>query len=213
MAKVKFNKAKICWRRQSNGLCARFADPTKTALETPVFWSPKDNPYTLNASASSDVDVSEHDFCLGEFAKSCFVLKTRGCKTHVLLRQDWESVHLIVDGDKSSKLSDYVTIELSSYDGLKQKLSSIKRLQNWRLKVPSKASLSEAKSIKLYRQLRALKARQAGKSYRQIAQDLFGKRRVDTDWKGDSPALKGQVRRLVKRGRYLMEGGYRDLLK
>jgi hypothetical protein len=52
-----------------------------------------------------------------------------------------------------------------------------------------------------------------GASLRETAIALFGHRRVGSDWNGDSDYLKSQVRRLVKRGRWLMLGGYRTLLR
>lgn len=61
--------------------------------------------------------------------------------------------------------------------------------------------------------LRALDGRRAGASYRDIAVVLFGSRRVGTDWNDGGDHLKNHVRRLVKRGEALVDGGYRRLLR
>ncbi|MGE3871343.1 MAG: DUF2285 domain-containing protein [Parvibaculaceae bacterium] len=61
--------------------------------------------------------------------------------------------------------------------------------------------------------LRALDGWQAGLSQRQIGIELFGAARVREEWGEGSDHLKSQVRRLVRRGRWLMEGGYRTLLR
>lgn len=61
--------------------------------------------------------------------------------------------------------------------------------------------------------LKALDGWAAGASQRDIAIGLFGRSRVETDWGGQSDHLKSQVRRLVRRGRWLMLGGYRSLLR
>jgi hypothetical protein len=60
--------------------------------------------------------------------------------------------------------------------------------------------------------LRALDARQAGASYRGLAQALFGQERVDIDdWKTCS--LRDTTIRLVRCGVSLMKGDYRRLLR
>lgn len=60
--------------------------------------------------------------------------------------------------------------------------------------------------------LRALDGSLAGASYRAIAEALFGAERVAREpWKTSS--VRAQVIRLVAKGRRLMRGGYRDLLK
>lgn len=51
----------------------------------------------------------------------------------------------------------------------------------------------------------------AGKPHRQIANDLYGRVEIDAEWYNDS-AVRGRVRRRVKRSLHLMNGGYRDLL-
>lgn len=58
--------------------------------------------------------------------------------------------------------------------------------------------------------LQALDASQAGASLREVAEGLFGSADVASDWHADS-ALRARVRRLVQRGRALMDGGYREL--
>ncbi|MFC3682952.1 DNA -binding domain-containing protein [Hydrogenophaga luteola] len=58
--------------------------------------------------------------------------------------------------------------------------------------------------------LQALDANQAGASLREIAEGLFGSAEVVSGWHADS-ALRARVRRLVQRGRSLMDGGYREL--
>lgn len=60
--------------------------------------------------------------------------------------------------------------------------------------------------------LQAVDARQAGASYRQIAESIFGKGRVASDpWK--SSALRDATLALVRDGMKLVNGGYRDLLQ
>jgi hypothetical protein len=58
--------------------------------------------------------------------------------------------------------------------------------------------------------LQALDATLAGASSRDVAAGLFGVAAVAQDWHADS-GLRSRVRRLVRRGKALMRGGYRRL--
>ena len=60
--------------------------------------------------------------------------------------------------------------------------------------------------------LQALDGWLAGAPYREIAIALFGEARVEADWGDPRDHLRDQVRRAVRRGRQLMQGGYRKLL-
>lgn len=58
--------------------------------------------------------------------------------------------------------------------------------------------------------LRAFDGREAGASYRKLAEILLAFRGGKANWESDP--RKNQVRRLVADGRYYVRGGYRDLL-
>jgi hypothetical protein len=61
--------------------------------------------------------------------------------------------------------------------------------------------------------LRVLDGRVAGASYREIAITLFGRDRISEDWNATGHHLKNRIRRAAQRGNFLMQGGYRKLLK
>ena len=61
--------------------------------------------------------------------------------------------------------------------------------------------------------LRALDARRAGATHREIASALFGEAMVAADWDGSSAYLRCRVQRLIRLGEALVQGGYRDLLR
>lgn len=69
---------------------------------------------------------------------------------------------------------------------------------------PSSAALLELHT------LQALDATLAGASLRRVAEGLFGRAVVVGGWHADG-GLRSKVRRLVRRGRTLMHGGYRRL--
>ncbi len=57
-----------------------------------------------------------------------------------------------------------------------------------------------------------LDARLAGRSLRGIAIDLYGGKRVAEDWLRNG-SMKGRVRWRAERAEWLMNGGYRVLLR
>jgi hypothetical protein len=65
----------------------------------------------------------------------------------------------------------------------------------------------------LHDYLIALDGHLEGRSYRDIAQVLYGADRVAETWSEETRFLKDRVRRAVARGMELMNGGYRDLLQ
>ncbi len=77
---------------------------------------------------------------------------------------------------------------------------------------PDPQVLPTARRTRLLLALRALDARQARASYRQIAEGLFGPLplRGDADW--NSHDLRDRTIRLARLGQELMRGGYRRLL-
>jgi T6SS, Transcription factor, DNA binding domain len=75
------------------------------------------------------------------------------------------------------------------------------------------APLPPATHERLRQALLALDGSLAGATYRQIAIRIFGEDSVRKDWNAATRFLKDRTRRLVAKGRALMNGGYRDLLR
>jgi hypothetical protein len=65
---------------------------------------------------------------------------------------------------------------------------------------------------KYFDYLVALDGHLAGRSYRDIAEVLYGTDRIGSYWTDDSRGYKSKVRRAVACGLALMNNGYRDLL-
>lgn len=70
----------------------------------------------------------------------------------------------------------------------------------------------EPRGARLRWVLRALDGSIAGASHREIGIVLFGKARVERDWTDPGDHLRDIVRRAIKRGRSLMNGGYTRFL-
>jgi hypothetical protein len=71
---------------------------------------------------------------------------------------------------------------------------------------------TDARARRLHRDtLQALDGAAAGASHRDIARALFGARRIAEHWNPDGH-LRARVRYCLKRGRALIQGGYRQLI-
>ncbi len=90
-------------------------------------------------------------------------------------------------------------------------LAAIERLAVLMTESDPPAELTGYQTDMLRRVLQGLDATLAGASLRDTAAAVFGDQRTSTDWFRSSP-LRDQVRYLIRRGRQLMTGGYRDLL-
>jgi hypothetical protein len=77
---------------------------------------------------------------------------------------------------------------------------------------PSRRAEHPPDARRAFSLLRALDGHHCGASYRQIAECIFGKPRIDADpWKTSS--LRDATIRLVRGGIALMRGGYRTFLR
>lgn len=104
--------------------------------------------------------------------------------------------------------------ELDGFEDLSGQTECLKLLQRL-MQPPADGTLRSpfANDERLRHALIALDESMAGKTYRQIAIAIFGENRVAEEWGGASQFLKDRTRRLVAKGRELMAGGYRDLLR
>ena len=121
---------------------------------------------------------------------------------HVCGADVTEPVHLLMDIIPHPDVLKYQRSVLESFHNL----VSGRILKQKHLAVaPSERRLCTA--------LRILDARLAGASYRDIAVSLFGLGRVKDDWSAPDEHLKNRIRRAANRGTFLMEGGYKSLLR
>lgn len=97
---------------------------------------------------------------------------------------------------------------------VRQRVDALKCLNALRLtgQLLPRFFLAETRSSRLRSVLRALDGSIAGASHREIGTALFGKMRVERDWADPRDHLRDIVRRAVRRGRSLMNGGYRQFL-
>lgn len=154
------------------------------------------------------------DVTVGEMSglRLC-VLEGKG-SAHLLLERAGSHLQLEIKGSVSLtepfQLFLDVMVSAGRLKAQRQALETLDRLRG--VAAPSNGS-SETASKRLDLVLRALDGSLGGLSQREIAVGLFGRGRVDSDWGRGSDHLKSRVRRLVRRGRWLMEGGYLSFLR
>jgi hypothetical protein len=89
---------------------------------------------------------------------------------------------------------------------------TLRTLRNLRDQTAVAASHQSQFELHLRNYLVALDGHLAGRSYRNIAEVIYGSDRVESIWTNETRFLKETVRRAVRRGIQYMEGDYRTLL-
>ena len=188
-----------------------FSSPDKTALEVTAFWLPECLTSIAFCEAMTANDNEEEQLSLVSFAGQRAVLATpnrevvsieRGCRSANLVVTDGS----FLVGKRAFKFH---------HNGLKsaaRHFETLKLLTQFATEIGNSTSPMASSDCKYRDYLVALDGRLAGKSYRDIAEVLYGSDRIGAYWADDTRGLKSKVRRAVECGLALMNGGYRDLL-
>ncbi|MER9670625.1 DUF2285 domain-containing protein [Mesorhizobium sp. M0203] len=149
-------------------------------------------------------------------ARSCriSILVTLEGLQHVLVEDRGRSLQLAVSGVSILEPVRLTSCVLWSPEELKQRLNALECLNSlcWTGRLQPGFFPSEPRCSRLRRVLRALDGSIAGASHREIGLALFGRARVEQDWAHPGDHLRDSVRRAVRRGRSLMNGGYKRFL-
>ncbi|HEV2898206.1 MAG TPA: DUF2285 domain-containing protein [Pseudaminobacter sp.] len=180
-----------------------------------MFWDPRGCPHILLAAA--EPVGRERGFELLDLSSlSCGkdILLTPAGVQHVLLRQDCRNLQIAVSGASVLRPFRLCVDVIVPTRRLKFHLAALQ----WLNDIHGSGRLAtacfppEPRGGRLRNVLQALDGSLAGASHQEIAIALFGRRRVEEDWSHPGGYLRDQVRRAVRRGRYLMAGGYRQFL-
>lgn len=201
-------------RAEAWGLYA-FADPHGAARTAPVFWLPTALRRTVRARGSgAQTPDREARLHLSDFRVERSALAGGDGETTVLLKGNGGFVALAVHDLPAAAAPVPLVFELGRLDDLTVQTDCLKMLQ--RFADPAKAAAPASvfgSDDKLRHALMALDGFLAGKTYRQIAMTIFGEVRVAEEWGAGNESFKDRTRRLVARGRELMQGGYRSLMQ
>ncbi len=192
---------------------SRFAtSPDLTALDEPIHWEPTaDKSKVILKTAETSFGPDEPGLLNLQTLRSG-ITRQGPDGTHVILGEGPKTVHLLLQG---THFTEYPLTILSPLDhGARARYRAMGRLLDFLegREMGADSRLTPQKRHRLKSMLRAVDGRTNGASYREIAESLFGARRVASEpWK-TSP-LRDTTIRLVRDGLAMVAGGYLDLLR
>ncbi len=120
---------------------------------------------------------------------------------------------MVADGTSTFLVGEsLVTFEIIGLENPANAFEAVRTLRLLRSNAITDNRLHGEFRSKYFDYLVALDGRLAGRSYRDIAEALYGPDRIGPYWTEDSRGYKSKVIRAAKCGLALMNGGYRDLL-
>lgn len=181
-----------------------------------MFWLPAACPYVLPVIAVNQPPTSSGlPFDVDWLPCRTAVLQALDGLWHILLRDEIGGLQLAVSGEgvrsPASLLVDAVWPE--AY--LKHRLAALECLNALCAGkgFPARLFAPDNRGLRHRFVLRALDGSLAGASHREIAEALMGEERVDDDWNDPGDHLRDRIRRAIRRGRALINGGYLDFLR
>jgi Uncharacterized conserved protein (DUF2285) len=133
--------------------------------------------------------------------------------SHLLLQNGFSSVQLLVKGHVDLTKKFYLTFHVEGPERLPVVERASRQLDTWmrgQTAEPGAPWLQYDDRLRHY--VIALNGHLAGRSYRDIAEVIYGTDRVKSVWTSDTRYLKEGMRRAVRRGLEYMNGEYRSLL-
>jgi hypothetical protein len=197
------------------GASSAFEDPTATARVAPVLWDGRIASHVVTAQVMDSADRFGRAKPFAFSALSCTrTAYEDACgSTHLLLRQGTVSIQLAIQNPVDLTQQTYVSLLVESAARLKNVERAMEQLEALRDDFDAPHTLPHSQfDAHLRDYVVALDAHVAGKSYREIAQILYGSELVKDVWTSETHYLKDKVRRCVQRGLALRDGGYLTLL-
>jgi hypothetical protein len=122
------------------------------------------------------------------------------------------SAHMVVRNSTFLIGESVATFEIIGLEEPAKSFEAIRTLRAMRSNQCAQGTAQDEYRSKYFDYLLALDGHLAGRSYRDIAEVLYGSDCIGPYWTDDSRGYKSKVRRAVERGLALMNGGYRELL-
>jgi hypothetical protein len=188
-----------------------FADPNKSAHNANVFWLADQLKNTVSCTLRVANDNEIGALSLASFGGQRRVLVTPSDEIVVIIDQHM-SACMIVENATFLIGKNALTFEIFGLEDPTKAIEAIQTLRQLRANANAEPNIQSYFPSKYLHYLVALDGHLAGRSYRDIAEVLYGSEHVGPCWTDDSRGYKSKVRRAVERGVALMNGGYRDLL-
>lgn len=191
---------------------AAFTSPKQEAQEALLFWLPSHMNSIVQCHAKPANDNHKHHVNLSHFKGQKAVLLTSAGE-YLVIRDHHNTARLIITG-KSILTGDCIfTFSFEGIENAISRLHALRDLQQF-MSFSTKFLAPVWPSNCKYRDyLVALDGHLAHRTYRDIAEVLYGSERVKEVWTNETRHLKDKVRRAVQAGIELMNGGYVNLLK
>ena len=143
------------------------------------------------------------------------ILLTKDGYQHVVLANRHRSLHLLCEGQLILNPSANLVIQLDGMRYMNLKRSTLRVLLSlYRGTRPSQTLRCDTQAtLQLRDALMVFDGKQLGLSDREIAIALYGKQRVEEEWASRCGPLRARVRRLVRKGQQLVNGGYLQLMR
>ena len=186
-----------------------FADPRKASHDAHIFWLADLAQSRVNCTLCNDNESGALN--LSSFAGKRCVLVTPSDEFVVIADQQI-SACMVVKNSTFLIGKSTVIFKISGLENSMKAIGAVRALRLLRTHAHAEPIAQPCFPSKYLSYLVALDGHLAGRSYRDIAEVLYGKDSVGTYWTDDSRGLKSKVRRAVERGVALMNGGYRELL-
>ncbi len=183
-----------------------------TALDEPVHWEPAADKSKLILKRSETGSRSDEPSLLNIHTLRRGITRQGPDGAHVILGKGLKTVHLLL---QDAHFNEYPLSILSPLDhGVRARHRAMGRLLDFLegREIGADSRLTPQKRLRFKSMLRAVDGRKNGASYREIAESLFGAKRVASEpWK-TSP-LRDTTIRLVRDGLAMVAGGYLDILR
>jgi hypothetical protein len=188
-----------------------FADPQKSARDAHVFWLADRLKSAVSCTLRSANDNEVGVLSLASFVGQWRVLVTPNDE-FVVVANHQMSACMVVKNATFLIGNSTVTFEILGLEDPTKAIEAVQTLRRLRANANAEPTVESYFPSKYLNYLVALDGHLAGRSYRDIAEVLYGADRVGPYWTDDSRGFKLKVRRAVKRGVALMKVGYCELL-
>ena len=143
------------------------------------------------------------------------ILVTADGTEYLLLRDQRRVMQVLCVGESIAIEPCAIGLLANRVPGVRSKANLMFRFEEmcWSSKSSQKPVDWMPQSLSFRNALIALDGSINGASHREIAEVIFGPEEAGNDWAGGHGWMKSRIVRAIKKGRELMEGGYRNLLK
>ncbi|MEM6411960.1 MAG: DUF2285 domain-containing protein [Pseudomonadota bacterium] len=191
-------------------------DPRLSAYQTPVFWLPEIMSGNIDAAATlqSHLADSTEQLSWHSVPGKKAVLIAPGRRTKLSIAARGYAAQLAIDTSRAPvPLAIYLTLKLQSGSKLLEQLKCLDWFAHHCAGIKFDAAPKRGYApTKLRDCLIALDGWLSGATQREIGSAIFGADTITEDWDKGVLAYKSRTRRLIQKGRRLMESEYLNLL-